>query len=849
MSKLLVKKRNGDLDVFDPEKIIVAINKAFKSVSKQSQQLELEEIVENVQEVAKGYQDSGSYLSIEQIQDLVENSLINLKYHDVVKSYILYREHHQNLRATVQKFSDLLNLDYDSLVITILREVQSRYNQDTYNLNTLYHRTSSLYKDNMSDSDALGVLITASLELTSKEAPDWEYISSRFLSHKLMLQIEENTKELAQNSLYEKLRYYSKEGLYGEYMIQNYTKEEVDELESKIKPERNNLLNYSSLNLLINRYLMKTHDNKIIESPQEMFMGIAMHLAIPEKEDRVYWAQKFYEILSNLKVTMATPTMANARKPYHQLSSCFIDVPEDSLDGIYKSLDNFAKVSKSGGGMSLYFGKVRANGSDIRGFKGVAGGVVRWIKLANDTAVAVDQLGVRQGAVAVYLDAWHSDLPEFLQLKTNNGDDRSKAHDVFPGVCYPDLFWKMAKENLEQDWHMMCPHQIKKTKGYSLEDFYGKDWEDRYFECVNDPNIHKRTMSIKDIVRLVIKSVTETGTPFTFNRDHVNRSNPNKHKGMIYSSNLCTEIAQNMSPISMITNEVSFQEDETEVIVQKSKPGDFVVCNLASLVLGNINVKDNSELEEIIKTVVRALDNVIDLNYYPVPYAQSTNKKYRAIGLGTSGYHHMLAKNGIVWESNEHINFSDKLYEKINYFAIKASSDIARDKGSYTYFNGSDWDTGDYFENRNYNDENWNELKNKVHNQGLRNGYLIAVAPTGSTSIISCTTASTDPIMHKYFLEEKKGEIVPRVAPNLTDETFWLYKSAHLIEQSWSVKATAARQKHCDQSQSFNLYVTTDHSMRQILDLFIEAWEREVKTIYYVRSKSLEIEDCDSCSA
>ena len=229
----------------------------------------------------------------------------------------------------------------------------------------------------------------------------------------------------------------------------------------------------------------------------------------------------------------------------------------------------------------MYFGKVRASGSNIRGFEGAAGGVIRWIRLVNDTAVAVDQLGMRQGAVAVYLDVWHRDLPEFLQLRTNNGDDRMKAHDVFPAVCYPDLFWKMAKENMNQDWYLMCPHEIFQTKGYHLEDFFGREWEERYLDCVQDPRISKRTVSVKDIIRLVLRSAAETGTPFTFNRDTVNRMNPNGHTGMIYCSNLCTEIAQNMQAIEEVSKEVQTLEGDT-VVVTVTKPGEFVVCNLAS---------------------------------------------------------------------------------------------------------------------------------------------------------------------------------------------------------------------------------------------------------------------------
>ena len=308
-----------------------------------------------------------------------------------------------------------------------------------------------------------------------------------------------------------------------------------------------------------------------------------MHLAIPEvKSKRIEWAKRFYDVLSSLKATMATPTMSNARKPFYQLSSCFIDTVDDSLNGIYKSLDNFANVSKFGGGMGIYIGKVRALESSIRGFKGAAGGVIPWIKLFNDTAIAVDQLGVRNGSVAIWLDAWHKDIPEFLQIRTNNGDDRKKAHDVFPGLCYPNLFWRLAEEDIDANWYMMCPHEIKVVKGYSLEDFYGEEWEEKYYECVNDDRISKRVMSVKDIVRLIIKSAAETGTPFAFYRDTVNKMNPNKHKGIIYSSNLCTEIMQNMSAMEIQQKEV-FDKNGDKIVIEKTKAGDFVVCNLSSI--------------------------------------------------------------------------------------------------------------------------------------------------------------------------------------------------------------------------------------------------------------------------
>ena len=730
-----------------------------------------------------------------------------------------------------------------------LEGIRQDFPGQEYELEILSNKFRSFRKPGMKRMELYDSLIQSAAELTSREAPRWEFIAARIRYSQFGEELGERLSGLGISGFYDKLVYLTKEGLYGDYILEHYTEAEIREAETFLDPERNKLFTYSGLDLLIKRYVIQNHKRQPLETPQEMYLGIALHLAMEEKPDcRMAWVRRFYDMLSNMQVTMATPTLSNARKPFHQLSSCFIDTVPDSLEGIYRSIDNFAQVSKFGGGMGLYFGKVRATGGSIRGFEGAAGGVIRWVKLVNDTAVAVDQLGMRQGAVAVYLDAWHKDLPEFLQLRTNNGDDRMKAHDVFPAICYPDLFWKMAKEDLNQPWHLMCPHEILQVKGYSLEDSFGEEWEQRYLDCVADGRISKRTVALKDIVRLILRSQVETGTPFTFNRDVVNRANPNGHKGMIYCSNLCTEIAQNMAGIETVSTEIREENGDT-VVVTTTKAGEFVVCNLASLCLGNIDVTDEAAVREITASAVRALDNVIGLNFYPLPYAKITNRRYRSIGLGVSGYHHMLAKNGIAWESEEHLRFADEVFERINFAAVEASSDLAAEKGSYDYFEGSDWETGAYFDKRGYTGEKWDGLRRKVARQGMRNAYLVAVAPTSSTSILCGTTAGVDPVMKRYFLEEKKHAILPRVAPELTPRTYWLYNEAHLVDQTWSVRAAGARQRHIDQAQSVNLYITNEYTMRQVLNLYIQAWEEGVKTIYYVRSKALEVEECESCSS
>lgn len=837
-----ITKRNGMAEPYNKEKVAIAIRKSFASTG---QSVTDETILTLVNEVENFILSDTGNRHVERIQDEVERSLMEHGFYAEAKNYILYRWQRTERRKAL---NHIVNETGDETITDTLKGIGQDFPRNEYSLTLLAEKFSSFYKPEMTPDERLTALIKAAVELTTQEAPDWEFIAARLLNFQLSKKLTEQAEFAGVLSFYEKLRYLTDEGLYGSYILASYSPEEIEEAAGFICPERDKLFNYSGLDLLVKRYLIRTRSHEPIESVQEMYLDIALHLAMPERHNRLQWVRKFYDLLSKLEVTMATPTLANARKPYHQLSSCFIDTVPDSLEGIYRSIDNFAMVSKFGGGMGMYFGKVRAAGGNIRGFKGVAGGVIRWMKLVNDTAVAVDQLGMRQGAVAVYLDVWHKDLPEFLQLRTNNGDDRMKAHDIFPAVCYPDLFWRMAKEDLNQSWYLFCPNEIMTIKGYCLEDYYGEEWEKRYLDCVNDSRLSKRSMSIKDIVRLVLRSAVETGTPFTFNRDAVNRANPNNHRGIIYCSNLCTEIAQNMSAIETVSTEIR-TEDGDMVVVKTVRPGDFVVCNLASLSLGHLPLEDEQQMKEKVATVVRALDNVIDLNFYPIPFAQITNHHYRSIGLGVSGYHHALAIRGIRWESEEHLSFMDKIFERINYAAIEASAELAKEKGRYDYFEGSDWQTGAYFTKRNYDSPAWKALAAKVAASGMRNAYLLAIAPTSSTSIIAGTTAGTDPVMKRFFLEEKKGAMLPRVAPSLSDKTFWLYKGAYLTDQQWSIRAAGVRQLHIDQAQSLNLYITNEFTMRQVLNLYLLAWECGVKTVYYVRSKSLEVEECESCAS
>ena len=633
-------------------------------------------------------------------------------------------------------------------------------------------------------------------------------------------------------------------GLYSASLTEKYTLEEIATLGKHIEPERDKLFTYIGLKTVIDRYAAVDFNKDNVELPQERWMIIAMTLMQDETQGRLEKVAESYWALSNLYMTVATPTLSNAGKPNGQLSSCFIDTVDDSLQGIYDSNTDIANLSKYGGGIGVYMGKVRSRGAAIRGFKGASSGVLPWIKQLNNTAVSVDQLGQRTGAIAVYLDVFHKDIFTFLDLKLNNGDDRLRAHDIFTGVCLPDIY--MEQVDARGEWNLFDPHEVRSIMGFSLEDYYDEkkgsgSFRDKYEECVNHPLLSREKVQAIDIMKRIMRSQLETGVPFMFYRDEVNRANANKHEGMIYSSNLCTEITQNMSATQF--ESVTLEDD---IVVTRSKPGDFVVCTLSSINLGKAVPAD--VLERLIAIQVRMLDNVVDLNNIPVVQAQRTNGRYRGIGLGTFGWHHLLALKNIQWETDEAVDYADKLYEKIAYLTIKASAHLAEEKGAYPLFEGSDWNTGAYFDDRGYETDEWLELREFVATMGIRNGYLMAIAPNSSTSIIGGSTASIDPIFKPFYHEEKKDYKLPVAAPDLNHKTYDVYRrSAYIVDQRWSVRQNAARQRHIDQAISFNIYVPNSITASVLLELHLQAWKSGMKTTYYTRSTATDIEECEWC--
>ncbi|MBS4194403.1 ribonucleoside-diphosphate reductase subunit alpha [Lederbergia citri] len=709
-------------------------------------------------------------------------------------------------------------------------------------------------KDEYKAEHITSLLIKTALENVDEANTQWTFDAAKIYLQSLYKKASVNRsydKELKYGDFYGLLKTLAGKGIYSPNILEKYSRKEIIELSKIIEPNRDLLFDYIGLHTLATRYLATDHEKNTYELPQERWLVIAMHLMQDEPTSlRSQLVAESYWALSNLYMTVATPTLANAGLAHGQLSSCFIDTVEDSLMGIYNSNTDVARLSKDGGGIGVYMGKVRSRGSSIKGFKGASSGCIPWIKQLNNTAVSVDQLGRRKGAIAVYLDVWHADILSFLDLKLNNGDERQRAHDIFTGVCLPDMFMEQVERR--GDWYLFDPHEVKDVMGYALEDFYDEkkgegSFREKYEECVENNKLNKTKIPAIKIMARIMKSQLETGTPFMFYRDEVNRKNPNKHVGMIYSSNLCTEIMQNMSP--------TIQYEETvdgDTIITYKKAGDFVVCNLSSINLGK--AVPNDVLERLIPIQVRMLDNVIDLNTIDVKQATITNKKYRAIGLGTFGWHHLLALKRIKWESEDAVKFADELYERISFLTIKASVELAEEKGSYSKFAGSDWQTGYYFKQRGYleseNAESWNELMNEVSEHGIRNGYLMAVAPNSSTSVIAGSTASIDPIFKPFYHEEKKDYKLPVVAPDLDHNTYDIYRrSAYIVDQRWSILQNAARQRHIDQSISFNFYVPNHIKAQVMLDLHLQAWDSGLKTTYYVRSTASDIEECVWCES
>jgi len=727
------------------------------------------------------------------------------------------------------------------------------------------------FRDGTTTQEIQETLIKTAVDKIDIDAPNWTFVAARLFLFDLYHQVNGFTG-------YESLEKYLTRGeKEGRILLGLKEMYDLDKLNAAIVPERDMLFNYLGIKTLYDRYLIKDSKNSPIELPQHMFMGISMFLAQNE-EDKEGWAIKFYNLISKFEVMLATPTLSNARTPRHQLSSCYIGSTPDNIEGIFDAYKEMALLSKFGGGIGWDWTQVRSIGSFIDGHKNAAGGTVPFLKITNDVAIAVDQLGTRKGAIAVYLEPWHIDINDFLDLKKNSGEERRRAHDLFPSLWISDLFMKRVEE--DSTWTLFDPYQVRE-----LTNLHGEAFEKRYLEYEADESILKETIKAKNLWRKILTSYFESGSPFLCFKDNANRANPNDHTGIIRSSNLCTEIFQNTNPNHYLIklkfengDFVTYEEDEMVkvdsgiekpankvtaldslggqkiFIVEKEKiDGSTAVCNLASVNLSRINTKE--DIERVVPIAMRALDNVIDLNFYPLEKVKRTNLKTRSVGLGVMGEAQMLAEAGIAWGSQEHFDKIDEVLEAVSYNAIYASSELALEKGSYAEYEGSKWSRGimpmDHAnaEVRNLVDRGglfastyeWDELREKVKKDGMRNGYLMAVAPTSSISILTGTTQAIEPVYKRKWYEENLSGLIPVVVPKLSPETWAYYTPAYDLDQRILIKAGAIRQKWIDQGQSLNIFITLDKASGKYLnDIYMLAWKLGIKSTYYLRSQSPE---------
>ncbi|QKF93098.1 ribonucleoside-diphosphate reductase subunit alpha [Campylobacter sp. CCUG 57310] len=741
---------------------------------------------------------------------------------------------------------------------------------ENVNLSELEVDAKIQFRDMITTEEIQQTLIKTAVDKIDIDCPNWTFVAARLFLYDLYHKV---TGYNGYNHLRE---YFEKGEKAGRIIPGLKEKYDLDDLNAYIKPERDLQFAYLGIKTLYDRYLIKDSKGMPIELPQQMFMAIAMFLAQNELDSQG-WAKKFYDLISKFEVMLATPTLSNARTTRHQLSSCYIGSTPDNIEGIFDSYKEMALLSKFGGGIGWDWCKVRAMGGSIDGHKNAAGGIIPFLKVTNDIAVAVDQLGTRKGAIAVYVEPWHMDVGDFLDLRKNSGEERRRAHELFPSLWINDLFMKRLKSN--DRWTLFDPAQVS-----DLCDLYGEEFEKRYVEYENDESIQKNTILAKELWKKILTSYFETGMPFLCFKDNANRANPNDHDGLIRSSNLCTEIFQNTEPnyykikITFDNGEEMVFDEEDDVtidsgITKKAKKlsaldsldrkqifivekenveGKTAVCNLASINLSKINSKE--DIKRVVPIAVRMLDNVIDLNFYPHKKVKHTNLSSRSIGLGVMGEAQMLALKGIKWGSYDHLALIDSIMENISYQAIYSSSNLAVEKGKYPTFEGSKWSKGIFpidVANENAKalvnrgglfDEDtcdWDWLRQKVKTDGMRNGYLMAIAPTSSISILVGTTQTIEPVYKRKWFEQNLSGMIPTVVPDLSPDTWQFYTPAYELDQRVLVKAGAIRQKWIDQGQSLNIFMSLDKASGGYLnEIYTLAWELGLKSTYYLRSES-----------
>ena len=875
-----VIKRNGTVVSYDDSKIAVAITKAFLAVEggNAAASSRIHETVEKlslqVSAIFKRRMPSGGTIHIEDIQDQVELALMRSGEHKVARDYVLYREErrlqreekkaseptkaHPTIRVTLSDGSQVpLDLGRMEVVVSEacagLADVKAQVIIDEA-LKNLY--------DGVPIADVNTSLVITSRTLVEKE-PNYSYVTARLLLDNLraealpFLGIADSATQSEMASLYAKaLPAYINKGIELELLAPNLLDYDLDKLGQALDANRDQLFNYLGLQTLYDRYFIHSNDTRI-ELPQIFFMRVAMGLAYRE-ENREERAIEFYRLLSSFDYMSSTPTLFNAGTLRPQLSSCYLTNVPDDLHGIYGAIQDNAMLSKWAGGLGNDWTPVRALGAYIKGTNGKSQGVVPFLKVVNDTAVAVNQGGKRKGAVCAYLETWHMDIEEFVELRKNTGDDRRRTHDMNTANWVPDLFMKRVFDDGE--WTLFSPNDVP-----DLHDLYGEAFETRYAEyevqCKSGDMKLFKTVRAQELWRKMLGMLFETGHPWITFKDPCNIRSPQQHVGVVHSSNLCTEITLNTSK------------------------EEIAVCNLGSVNLAqhvSENGLDLSKLEKTITTAVRMLDNVIDINYYSVGQAETSNMRHRPVGLGLMGFQDALYHQHMAYGSDQAVEFADRSMEAISYFAIQASSALAEERGSYSTFEGSLWSQGilpidsvktliaergsDYIDVDQSQTLDWNSLRTRVQQKGMRNSNVMAIAPTATIANITGVSQSIEPTYQNLYVKSNlSGEFTvvnPHLVKDLKARGLWdnvmvndlkyyegslqnidrvpaevkeLYATAFEVEPRWIVDAASRRQKWIDQAQSLNLYISGASGKK--LDItYRMAWYKGLKTTYYLRA-------------
>ncbi|MCX7120643.1 MAG: ribonucleoside-diphosphate reductase subunit alpha [Gammaproteobacteria bacterium] len=876
--QLRVITRQGELTAYDDSRINVAIKKAFLAVegdnannSDRIQEI-AHQLTQAITERCKKRWPTGGTIHIESIQDLVELELMRAEEHQVARSYVLYREKRREAR-------EILSNQPEEKPIHVVLEDGSKKKLDMHMLSNLAIDACQNLSDvsptkviedarkNLFDGvaikDVYKSLVMSARTLVEAE-PNYSYVTARLLLQDIYREAMDTLKityDLAQQTmtaLYPKtFKAFIQKGIEAELLNPNLNEFDLDQLSKAIDASRDLQFTYLSMQTLYDRYFIHHHEKRI-ELPQVFFMRVAMGLAHCEGAQKNERAIEFYRLLSSFDYMSSTPTLFNAGTLRPQLSSCYLTTVPDDLDGIYGALKDNALLSKFAGGLGNDWTPVRSMGAYIKGTNGKSSGVVPFLNVANATAVAVNQGGKRKGAVCAYLETWHMDIEEFLELRKNTGDERRRTHDMNTANWIPDLFMKRVFN--KEDWTLFSPHET-----IELHDLFGDAFEKKYVEYeakAQRGEVRSKTLPALTLWRKMLTMLFETGHPwFTF-KDPCNIRSPQQHVGVIHSSNLCTEITLNTK-----ANE------------------EIAVCNLGSVNLVNHmnNGKlDSAKLQKTITTAIRMLDNVIDINYYSVVAAKNSNIKHRPIGLGLMGFQDALYLQEIPYASLAAVEFADRSMEIISYYAIKASSDLAAERGTYESYKGSLWDRGILpidsiellrktregylFEQNTESTHDWDALRTLIKKQGMRNSNTMAIAPTATISNICGVSQSIEPTYQNLFVKSNlSGEFTvanPYLVTDLKKRGLWdqvmihdlkyyngsltmidripqdlktKYATSFEVDPSWLIEAASRRQKWIDQAQSLNLYMA-EPSGKKLDALYRMAWTRGLKTTYYLRS-------------